>query len=100
MCGGDGTSCLECSGRNQTQVLFALDGTAKDQQAGVLAGLRLGVIVMACFAATFLLAPRVLGSIFTSDPTVLAATVTLLVAVISRRSWISWMLKKHTRLPK
>ncbi len=43
-----------------------------------LIGLRLGVGVMAAFAATFLIMPRALAGLFTTDAVVLAATVTLL----------------------
>ncbi len=47
------------------------------RQRGLI-GLRLGVGVMALFAATFLLIPRALAGLFTSDPVVIAATVALL----------------------
>ena len=43
-----------------------------------LIGLRLGVSVMAAFAATFLLVPRALAGLFTTDAIVIASTVTLL----------------------
>jgi MATE family multidrug resistance protein len=42
------------------------------------AGLRLGLGVMACFAATFALAPLAIARAFTGEPAVLAATVPLL----------------------
>lgn len=41
-------------------------------------GFRVGLAVMACFAATFLLVPHVVASAFTDSPPVLAATVPLL----------------------
>jgi MATE family multidrug resistance protein len=41
-------------------------------------GFRVGLAVMACFAATFLLVPRVVAHAFTDSPPVLAATVPLL----------------------
>jgi len=43
-----------------------------------LQGLRVGLVVMACFAATFLLVPRVIAEAFTGSPAVIAATVPLL----------------------
>jgi len=43
-----------------------------------LLGVTLGLGVMACFAATFLTLPRPLASIFSDDPTVIAATIPLL----------------------
>lgn len=41
-------------------------------------GIALGLIVMACFAAVFLILPRQLASAFTDEPAVLAATIPLL----------------------
>ncbi|HEX5059104.1 MAG TPA: MATE family efflux transporter [Kofleriaceae bacterium] len=43
-----------------------------------LLGLVLGLVVMSCFAATFLLIPRLLATGFTDDSTVVAATIPLL----------------------
>lgn len=43
-----------------------------------LLGFRVGLGVMACFAATFLLVPHVVAHAFTDSPAVLAATVPLL----------------------
>lgn len=43
-----------------------------------LLGVKLGLCVMACFAATFLLIPRVLATVFTNDPTMISAAVPLL----------------------
>lgn len=43
-----------------------------------LLGLRLGVVVMGCFAAVFLVIPRTLATGFSSDAAVIAATVSLL----------------------
>ena len=42
------------------------------------AGLRVGLAGMACFAAVFLLAPRLLASAFTGDAEVIGATIPLL----------------------
>jgi MATE family multidrug resistance protein len=47
------------------------------RRRGVL-GFFLGLAVMACFAATFLLAPRALASAFSDEPAVIAATIPLL----------------------
>lgn len=47
------------------------------RRRGVLA-FRLGLVVMGCFAALFLVLPSVLARLFTSDVTVVAATVPLL----------------------
>lgn len=47
------------------------------RQRGVL-GLRVGLAVMACFAATFLLVPHVVAEAFTGSPAVLTAAVPLL----------------------
>jgi MATE family multidrug resistance protein len=47
------------------------------RRRGVL-GFVLGLAVMACFAALFLLAPRALASAFTDEPAVIAATLPLL----------------------
>jgi MATE family multidrug resistance protein len=47
------------------------------RQRGLL-GLRVGLAVMACFAATFLLVPRLVAEAFTDSPAVIAATVPLL----------------------
>lgn len=41
-------------------------------------GIKLGLIVMACFAASFLLVPRLLATAFTNDVGVVAATIPLL----------------------
>lgn len=43
-----------------------------------LLGIKLGLIVMAAFAASFVIAPRLLASVFTNDLGVIAATVPLL----------------------
>jgi MATE family multidrug resistance protein len=43
-----------------------------------LLGVKLGLAVMACFAAIFLLVPRALASVFTSETAVIAATIPLL----------------------
>jgi len=43
-----------------------------------LLGISLGLIVMACFAAVFVILPRLLATGFTDDPTVIAATIPLL----------------------
>lgn len=43
-----------------------------------LLGIALGLVVMACFAATFLAIPRTLASGFSDDPSVVAATIPLL----------------------
>jgi MATE family multidrug resistance protein len=43
-----------------------------------LLGLRVGLAVMACFAATFLLVPRVVAEAFSDSPAVIAAAVPLL----------------------
>jgi len=43
-----------------------------------LLGVMLGLVVMACFAVTFLVIPHVLASAFTGDAAVVAATVPLL----------------------
>ncbi len=50
------------------------------RRRGLLA-LRLGALVMAGFAVTFLLAPRLLASLFTNDTEVIAMTITLLQIV-------------------
>jgi multidrug resistance protein, MATE family len=47
------------------------------RERGLLA-LRLGLAVMACFAATFLLVPRALATLFTSEGGILLATMPLL----------------------
>ena len=47
------------------------------RKRGVL-GIQIGLVVMACFAATFLLAPRLLASGFTSEPAMITATIPLL----------------------
>jgi multidrug resistance protein, MATE family len=43
-----------------------------------LLGVKLGLMVMACFAALFLLVPRALASMFTADAAMIAATIPLL----------------------
>jgi MATE family multidrug resistance protein len=47
------------------------------RRRGVL-GLSLGLVVMACFAATFLLLPRPLATAFTDEPAMIVATIPLL----------------------
>jgi len=47
------------------------------RQRGLI-GLKLGLVVMSVFAATFLLVPSLLAQLFTNDPSVLAASITLL----------------------
>jgi len=47
------------------------------RERGLIA-LRLGLAVMACFAATFVIMPRTLAGLFTSDAVVIATTVSLL----------------------
>jgi MATE family multidrug resistance protein len=43
-----------------------------------LLGVKLGLVVMACFAAIFLAIPRLLASVFTAEEAVIVATIPLL----------------------
>lgn len=53
-------------------------GDMASARARGLQGVVAGLAIMACFAATFLLAPRAIGALFSDDREVVAATIPLL----------------------